>query len=750
MTDVLNFLILIFQGLYSIFADLLGFGWGLIALSVFSSFLFSPLEKWSSRLKNDEVVIQKVLQPQLQKIKETLSGQEAWAATQRLYNRYSYHPLMAIRTAAFPLLQLPVLFLAYTALSSMTSLKGISFGAVVDLSQPDNLIFNLALLPFLMTAINIAITFVGSFTKKERIQAVVIALFFLVLLYPAPAALLIYWTGNNFIGLIKATYRKYNKYKINLNCVNYIKQAPAWVWTLPLCPLVPALFLWANNVAYYTLQSVLISLTTILLCSFITWIFLFKLSKLYLLLNTTLKKYVSILYVFLIGFVFCTLSLATISYIAGEFRFYLFVALLLLLMALIKFLGFKFANYLLTFHIISFLLFFCYNFAKDQQYQLTIPEYSIDIELRDKPNIYYFLCESYQNLNYVKKVFNYDSSTFIRELKQHEYVVYDDIYSNSSYTLGTLVNVFSMNNQTSSTNNLLDISGKERNLIGGGKGNQLLKILKANGYETSMYFKGDTYFFSKKGSYLDNTDIPLKWNVYLQPLKQTNGLLAKLVDLLLESTNLKEPIEQDSLQIIKNHVLKAQKTKIPQFVFHRLFKTNHTDPYNYSYKQRKDFIASNFYQNGIAQGNIEINAIVEFLAEHDPNAIVIFMGDHGAWTYRGYNLGTDLFELNATLKRDNLHIDDIINDMFYIFCAIRLPDNVSTKFTNFSPANLFLKILNSLSNEEIPLKYFASNCIKLDPTGVNLLCRDDNHNWSKVTKQQLSGGKNVDNTYIFE
>lgn len=736
MSGILNIFVTTFQGLYLVFADLLGYGWGLIALSILTSVLFSPLEKWTQRLKASETKIQAVIQPQLKKINADLSGQEAWAATQRLYKRYRYHPLKAIRTAAFPLLQLPLLFLAYYSLSSLKALEGISFGPINDLYVADNLLFGLALLPFLMTIINIFVTFVGTFTNRERIQAIIIALFFLAILYPAPSSLLIYWTSNNCCSLIKALYQKLCKDKIQFNRISKLKEAPAWVWTLPLCPFVPTLFLWSNNAAYYSTTSVFSSLCIVGLCSFIVCLFLIKVTQFKYLQRKTVKLFAFILYSSTIGFTFCSLGFATISYFALDYRFALVIIITLLFVALIKILGFRLINYFFTLQIIVLSFLFCYNIGKDQQYQVLLPDYSMNIKLKDKPNIYYFLCESYQNLNYVKRIFNYDSSAFIDNLKEFNYTSYDNVYSNSSYTLGTLMNVFSMSNMTSSTNNKLDISGRERNIIGGGKGNQLLKILKVNGYETSMYFKGDSYFFSKKGEFLDHTDILIGWKIYLKPLMDTNGLISKLLEVFLESMNLSNQVEQDSLKIIEHHVNKNKTSKVPQFVFHRLFKTNHTDPYHYSYKERKDFIESNFYQNGINQGNKEIISIIKYLEQNDPDSIVIFMGDHGAWTYRGYNLEKDLNDLNKTLKQNNLQLVDIINDMFYIFFAIHFPNKYSIELSNISPANLFMNIFQSLNGSPLPPEYFASNCIKLDPQGKNVLCRGkDGITWTQIDQQ---------------
>lgn len=61
-----------------------------------------------------------------------------------------------------------------------------------------------------MTALNLASTFIiPNLSKQDKIQATVIALLFLILLYSAPSALLVYWTTNNALLLLKTLVRTF-------------------------------------------------------------------------------------------------------------------------------------------------------------------------------------------------------------------------------------------------------------------------------------------------------------------------------------------------------------------------------------------------------------------------------------------------------------------------------------------------------------------------------------------------------------
>ena len=68
----------------------------------------------------------------------------------------------------------------------------------------DMLLHGINLLPLLMTVVNLLAAWTTeNFGTREKLQASVIGLLFLLLLYGAPSALLIYWTSNNVVLLLK-------------------------------------------------------------------------------------------------------------------------------------------------------------------------------------------------------------------------------------------------------------------------------------------------------------------------------------------------------------------------------------------------------------------------------------------------------------------------------------------------------------------------------------------------------------------
>ena len=183
------------------------FGFSLVMLSLLVACVYVPLHRVVNRSRDREQEVQDVMAPQMAEIKTRYKGSERHEAIIRLYRRYGYHPIMAIRSAFGILLQVPFLMAAYYMVAHMTTLQGESFLFIKDLSLPDGLLSGVNLLPIVMTVLNVITAFITPKMKmRERAQALLLAGLFLWLLYPAPSALLFYWTCNNAIYVAEALF----------------------------------------------------------------------------------------------------------------------------------------------------------------------------------------------------------------------------------------------------------------------------------------------------------------------------------------------------------------------------------------------------------------------------------------------------------------------------------------------------------------------------------------------------------------
>lgn len=186
-----------------------GYGIAIIALSFLSFVLLYPFTRKAYQKQQEELHLQKILQEQIKNIKANYSGAEQFDKIQRLYDRYSYHPIMAVRSVFGLLIQLPFLLAVFYMLSNCTEIQGISWGVIPNLGKPDALLHGINLLPFAMAFVSVIYAFiVPNFDKKQIVQTVIISILFLLLLYSAPSALLIFWTCNLFWSLLDSVFGK--------------------------------------------------------------------------------------------------------------------------------------------------------------------------------------------------------------------------------------------------------------------------------------------------------------------------------------------------------------------------------------------------------------------------------------------------------------------------------------------------------------------------------------------------------------
>lgn len=180
----------------------------IILLAILVKAATKPLEALTAKAVATQAEMETVLKPQLDDLKQSLSGARQHEAITRLYRRYSYHPVFAVRSLLQLLVQLPFFIAAYYMLSDFEGMSGVSIPLFGDLAGTDSLLpggFHLA--PVLMTVINILAIYTRAKSKqREKTQGLVLAALFLVLLYEAPLGLIVYWTANNCLSLLSNFY----------------------------------------------------------------------------------------------------------------------------------------------------------------------------------------------------------------------------------------------------------------------------------------------------------------------------------------------------------------------------------------------------------------------------------------------------------------------------------------------------------------------------------------------------------------
>lgn len=181
----------------------------IVALSVIVNLIVLPLYNKADAMQKEEQTKKKAMEPWVRHIRKHFRGDEQFMMLSAYYKVEHYSPLSFVKEAVPLLLQIPFFMAAYRFLSSLEILDGAAWGSIQNLIEPDGLLTlggtRVNLLPILMTAINLisgAIYAKGS-TLRLKLQILISALVFLVLLYQSPAGLVIYWTMNNLFSLGK-------------------------------------------------------------------------------------------------------------------------------------------------------------------------------------------------------------------------------------------------------------------------------------------------------------------------------------------------------------------------------------------------------------------------------------------------------------------------------------------------------------------------------------------------------------------
>ncbi len=217
------------QTLYYLLGTIAAFvpQWGLaiMLLSALVGVLMQPLNRIADRLQRQVQAIDSRLGPKLAAIKKRYKGSEQSERILTLYKDEDVHPLYSLKGLLGVFLIIPVFIGAFDMLAENIHLSGESFLWIADLSHADafmQLPFSLPffggelnLLPFIMTGFSFIASKLhappaldATQQRKHKRNLVLMSLGFLILFYTFPAGMVLYWTTNNLISVIKTLWQR--------------------------------------------------------------------------------------------------------------------------------------------------------------------------------------------------------------------------------------------------------------------------------------------------------------------------------------------------------------------------------------------------------------------------------------------------------------------------------------------------------------------------------------------------------------
>ncbi|MCR5210465.1 MAG: YidC/Oxa1 family membrane protein insertase [Lachnospiraceae bacterium] len=184
-------------------------GLAVVFLSLAVNCLVLPFYELAESAERKKQLKENIIDKWRKHINSSFKGDERIMILSALYRENHYRMIYSVSGMFSLLLEIPIFMAAYQSLSEIRLFKGAVFLFINDLSKADGLLdlgnCSINILPVLMTVLNILSGAVYSRkqTKYEKTKLIVIALVFLLLLYPMPSGLVLYWTLNNLFSLCK-------------------------------------------------------------------------------------------------------------------------------------------------------------------------------------------------------------------------------------------------------------------------------------------------------------------------------------------------------------------------------------------------------------------------------------------------------------------------------------------------------------------------------------------------------------------
>lgn len=195
----------------------LGYAVSILLIASLTKIITLPAGLIVMRLEKKAALIRKMLEPELRHIKDNYRGEKAHRLFLQAHKKCGVSPYYRLKPLIFVLIPIPIYVAAFDVLSILSDLSQNGFLWISNLAKPDLFyvfrfdaaMFNFNILPLLMTFISISsIVFLSdqgldhSTLRRKKQKIIFLSVVFLIIFYPFPAALVIYWIGITTTGIL--------------------------------------------------------------------------------------------------------------------------------------------------------------------------------------------------------------------------------------------------------------------------------------------------------------------------------------------------------------------------------------------------------------------------------------------------------------------------------------------------------------------------------------------------------------------
>jgi hypothetical protein len=311
-----------------------------------------------------------------------------------------------------------------------------------------------------------------------------------------------------------------------------------------------------------------------------------------------------------------------------------------------------------------------------------------DAKFDKKPNIYLFIYDAYGNQDVYAKNFGFDNSQQYQELAARGFRVLHT-FSNYSATWPTTLSLFLGKHHYYDLSTGVADSKLGRAIMAGIAHNPVLETLRQNGYHI-QYVHGMDYFVHERGT-LD----------FVYPEEPSWSVLrifsSPVLNAALGASNVatgKRPLAEQA-QVLSTRIEAAARSDVPWFTFSHISLPGHS-PVRSDWHDLASF--EDQFRDRTVAANAHMLRLMDELIAADPGAVVIIVGDHGAWRYRnawaGYEVPSD------GLAASGIALDTAARDLFGIMVAVRASNGCDQSFyPGVTPVNLLRVLFACLSGD---------------------------------------------------
>lgn len=233
------------------------------------------------------------------------------------------------------------------------------------------------------------------------------------------------------------------------------------------------------------------------------------------------------------------------------------------------------------------------------------PDNIASVSFKKKPNVYLIQADGYANFSELNRgYYNFDNSAFESFIAQQNFTLYPNYRSNYSTTIESNVTMFNMKHHYYNKSIAYNEIYNGRNMII--TENPVLNAFKNNGYKTYFLTETPYLLINRPKMGYDVCNLLYSDMKYIR-----NGAR--------RTKEIEAPLKEYS----------EEKIAQPKFFFIQLLNPWHVTSVNNAYKKEEEERAT--YLTNLQETNKILERSIKQIQKTDPNALIIFMSDHGGY-----------------------------------------------------------------------------------------------------------------------